>query len=362
MTMLYFILFVILLYLFLYRTDDTIETFMNYKQCRSIPISKRLEEIFREHGINRDNKNWDLYLPCGYTNIENELKNLPVVDNTKKIFGISGCDQIVSKLYLWKTLYHKFGNDYINYFPKTYRFNNEGIKSLFANHKPDMKYIAKKDVQRQTGLKIIHNVNEIRNIRDDKQYLVVQELLNNPFLIDKRKINLRVYLLVTCKDNKTRAYIHSNGFIYYTPVSFDYVSRDKNAHITTGYIDRSVYKNNPLTIDDLYKYLDKKGYNSSTMIQNLGHLFETVMAAVKIPICKNKNLSNGLSFQLFGCDVAPDNNLNLKLIEINKGPDLSAKDLRDDMVKREITYDLLEIVNVIPKQNKTNRFIRLNLA
>jgi hypothetical protein len=359
MNKLYYILFIIIFYILLYKTDDTIEKFTNYKQCSSIPVSKRLEDIFKEHGINRDNDNWDLYLPCGYTNIENELKNLPVVDKTKKIFGISGCDRIVSKLYLWKTLYHKFGNNYVYYFPRTYHFNRSGIKQLVDNHKPGMKYIAKKDVQRQTGLKIIHKLKDINSIINDNKFIVIQDLLNNPLLIDSRKINLRIYFLILCKGGITNAYIHSNGFVYYTNKNYDHNSLDKNAHITTGYIDRKIYQKNPLTIDDLYLYLDKKGHNSNNLKNNIVHLFKTIIDAIKIPICKNSNIAKGVSFQLFGCDIAPDNNLNVKLIEINKGPDLTAKDPRDDEVKKEVTYDLLEIVKVISTQNKKNRFIKI---
>jgi len=360
MNKLYYVLFIILFYVFLYKTDDTIEQFINYKQCKSVPVSKRLESIFKEHGINRDDNNWDLYLPCGYNNIENELKKLNLIDKTKKVFGISGCDKIVSKLYLWKTLHSQFSDSYVNYFPKTYHFNKAGLKKLIDNHKPGMKYIAKKDIQRQNGLKIIHRLKELRNIIDDTKYLVIQELLNNPFLIDNKKINLRIYFLIVCENGTTRGYIHSNGFIYYTPKNFNYDSIDKNAHITTGYIDRNIYKKNPLSIDDLYAYLNKKGYSSETLKNNIIHLFRTIMTAIKIPICKNSNLEKGLSFQLFGCDIAPDNNLNVKLIELNKGPDLTAKDPRDDIVKKEVTYDLLEIVDIIPQQNKNNRFVRID--
>ena len=36
-------------------------------------------------------------------------------------------------------------------------------------------------------------------------------------------------------------------------------------------------------------------------------------------------MDNHFKFQLFGCDVAPDNHLGCKLMEINKGPDLDAE-------------------------------------
>ena len=110
--------------------------------------------------------------------------------------------------------------------------------------------------------------------------------------------------------------------MYYTPKYFNYKSKDKDSHITTGYIDRKVYSKNPLTLYDFYKYLDKNGYNSKLLKDNIKNLFYNIMNALKEPICNNKNLKNTVRFQIFGADVAPDNLLNVKLIEINKGPDL----------------------------------------
>ena len=353
----------IIIFMIIYRIysnrDEKIEDFLNFTQCNKLPVSKRLGNIFEKNDIKRDEKNWDIYLPCGYTYVESELKDIPVLNDKQKIFAIDGCDKIVSKYHLWKTLNNKFGDRYIDFFPKTYPFTRKGLKELMDNHNNGMKYIAKKDVQRQTGLTIIHNIKDLSKIINDRKYLVIQELLNNPFLIDERKINIRIYYLLVCNNGIVDGYVHSNGFMYYTADKFDYNSNSDKPHITTGYIDRSVYKKNPLTIDDFYKYLDKNGYNSKTLKKNIVNLFKTIMEAIKIPICKNNNIKKGVAFQLFGCDVAPDNNLNVKLIELNKGPDLTSKDERDNNVKLEVTNDLLEIVDIIPKQDKDNRFIKL---
>ena len=79
------------------------------------------------------------------------------------------------------------------------------------------------------------------------------------------------------------------------------------------------------------------------------------MKALNIPVCNKSNFKNNTSFQLFGADVAPDNNLNVKLIEINKGPDLNAKDKRDNEVKDKVVRDVFDITGVI-KSNKVNEF------
>jgi hypothetical protein len=353
------ILLLIVLVLF-YKSlkKDSIEDFLNYKRCNTRKLEERLKVIFKEQGVNKDNNNWDLYLPCGYTNVEKELRKLNYLKQNQKIFAIDGCDKIVSKYYLWINLKKKYGDNYTDYMPRTYANNLKDIKKLLKNHKEGNKYIAKKDVQAQTGLHLIHDINDLKPVMYDKKYLVIQELLNNPFLIDSRKINIRVYFLIVCTKGKINAYIHSNGFVYYTPKYFNYESKDKDTHITTGYIDRSIYAVNPLTLKDFYRFLDKSGYSSTSFFNNVKNLFKSLMKALNIPVCNKSNFKNNTSFQLFGADVAPDNNLNVKLIEINKGPDLNAKDKRDNQVKDKVVRDVFDITGVI-KSNTHNEFSKV---
>ena len=146
-------------------------------------------------------------------------------------------------------------------------------------------------------------------------------------------------------------------FMYYTVKNFSYDSLDKDAHITTGYISRDVYKHNPLTLEDFYIYLDKNGYNSNTLKHNIKNLFEKIMSAINLGICNRKLSDTNLLFQLFGTDIAPDNNLNVKLIEINKGPDMGGKDARDNAVKDAVIKDIFKTIGNIP--NKNNGFIEV---
>ena len=42
-----------------------------------------------------------------------------------------------------------------------------------------------------------------------------------------------------------------------------------------------------------------------------------------------------MKFQIFGADIAPDENLNVTIMEINKGPDIGFKDERDGNLKKK---------------------------
>ena len=182
-------------------------------------------------------------------------------------------------------------------------------------------------------------------------------MLKNPFLIDNRKINIRIYLLITCHQNKVTGYIYDDGFIYYTPENYNHFSKNKDSHITTGYISRKVYEKNPLTLHDLYKYMKKKNLNSNILRYNIINLFEKLMSAIYDLTCNKKYFVNNTSFQLFGVDIAPSHDLSVKLIEVNKGPDMSSKDKRDDKLKTNVVKDMLKLVGIIPNHN--NNFIEI---
>lgn len=356
-----YILFILVLSILLYQLKKikmNNESFINYFQCKNTSqvLNNRVKKVFnKEYNFNKIN--WNIYIPCGYTYVENELLKLEFQNKNQIVFAIDGCDNLASKYRLFTLMKLRYGNNYSNYMPITYLNNEKDIMELYKNHKLGNMYIAKKEIQQQKGLNIIENISDIKKIMNDKSYVIIQKLLNNPFLINGYKINLRIYFLITCFNQRINGYIHNNGFMYYTPKIYNNLSSDKNVHITTGYISREIYKKNPLTLYDFYYFLDKNGYNSQKLKKNIINLFEKIMSATNVGICNNSKFKNNFLFQLFGVDIAPDNNLNVKIIEINKGPDMGGKDIRDNKVKDKIIKDLFRTVNVL--KNENNDFIQI---
>ena len=327
--------------------------------------NKLLDEIIKQRYDNQDINNTeknDIYIPCSYNYCEKEAKSFEN-NKGKKIFVIDGCDVLASKITLWKVLKDKFGINATSYMPLTHILEEEMDLNNFISHykqNKDQMYILKNFKQRQEGIKITKDLDEILNGVKNGWYLV-QDYLYDPFLVDKRKTNFRYYLLIICFNGDIKGYIHNNGFVYYTPEYYDKKSSDFKKHITTGYIDRKIYDKNPLTIEDFRKYLDndKKG-NSNIWDKNINELFYNIMCALSDNICNNKKLDETIRFQLFGCDIQPDSKLNVKLIEINKGPDLGAKDERDKQVKRKVQEDVLKIVDPqYINEDQQTQFIRI---
>ena len=361
----------ILIFLYLEKYNLTNKEFFLYKKnilfsrCNDYALGEIMKDVFVKYNIAKDSCNsfkescnkWDIYLPCGYNNVENELNKLNVSHNNQVIFGINGCDSIVSKNNIWHLLNSKYGRIKAStLMPNTYIIENDSDMNLFRKQfNKNKKYILKKNIQRQQGLKITNNINNIYNLIKDKEYRIIQEMLVKPYCINGRKINIRVYMLVVCHNNQTKCYIYNDGFLYYTYNKYNPDSIEDKDNITSGYVPRHVYKENPLTTQDFYKYLNKKGQNSKLLENNIDILFTNLMNAINTSLCNLSKIKSNLTFQLFGADIAPDENLNVHLIEINKGPDMSAKDERDRQLKFNVVEDIFEKIGVI-SNNKTNNF------
>jgi hypothetical protein len=338
---------------------------------------------FYEALVNNNFKSTDnileasLIVPCTYETTEKELlelrkKNIDknIFGNNVRIFMIKNTDYLVSKIELWLKIKEKYGAKIAQtIMPYTWDLNNNNdLKDFRSNFKKNSLYITKNNNQRQEGLLIQDNVDEICNSKD--KYLLVQELLQDPYLINGRKINLRVYcLFIRDSNGNSRTSIYKDGFMYYTADLFAKNNKDFTKNITTGYVDRKVYEENPLTHDDFRKYLDSdrklsdiEKYIKNKNIKLSEYVFTNIYMLLKNVFEIYLNIlginTPGVGFQLYGADVAINDELKPLLMEINKGPDLRAKDGRDKKLKLKLSEDILSSVGLLPN-NKTNNFINM---
>jgi hypothetical protein len=251
-------------------------------------------------------------------------------------------------------------------------YNDDEIKKFKIEYDPNKIYILKKNIQRQEGLKITKDFNEILEATNNG-YIIVQELLQNPYIIANRKTNMRFYVLVVCKNNNMKIYVYNDGFMYYSKSLFQKNNLNMDVNITTGYIDRQIYVDNPLTHQDLIKYLDNPNRTNLSIteqnIKNQKFLISTIyfdrihLLLKKIFIAFYNKLSTttkfnetNTMFQLFGIDIAVDDQLNPTIMEVNKGPDLGAKDERDKKLKHNVIFDLFNLINNV---SESPNFIKI---
>lgn len=347
---------------------NRIKTKWSRNTCEYL-ISDTLNDEIKNNGMIQSENDWNLFFPCGYDNIKNEVNRMPVVNNAK-YFIIENCDEIVAKELLWKHIVSHFDypiaktmmpNGYIMY------DTNDMIR-FEKEYDPSKIYIMKKNIQRQEGLKITKNKHEILKGFENEGYVLVQELLQNPYTISGRKTNMRFYILVVCKSTAMNVFVYKDGFMYYTKDMFKTGSTEEGPNITTGYIERQVYIDNPLTHQDLRMYLDDTNRKNLSEIEQsirnqnikiseiyfsrIYHLIRQVFIAFQGKLTKSTKFNDtNIMFQLFGADIAVDDKLNPTIMEINKGPDLDAKDERDSALKHELVRNMFKIIDTSQMEN-----------
>lgn len=360
----------------IYRIDDELRM-----HVPSIKVNPTMQEIIMKFKDNFDYSNYkdaNLLLFETLNDVDQNLEYLskdPIKLPTSLhyIASIHGIDLLASKstfaYFMSRPMYG--GNSTI--IPETYILSlKEDMHRLIRNFNPHNVYLLKKNSQRQDGIIISRSLSRIlKEKQDNKSFVVCQKCLNNPLLVNKHKINVRIYLLVKIHPKNNNQvidwYIYQNGFVYYAPETFVPNSIDKNKIITSGYIDRKIYDENPMTLHELKIHLGQDKYTK--MFRNIVNAIRSIkMEYSEFFLSSNQNIP-GCKFSLFGCDIAPDENLNVKILEVNKGPDTSYKDERDKAVKFNLILDMFYIIGLldnaksdtikIENLHKTNQFTKI---
>ena len=334
--------------------------FDNFKSTEPI-ISPFIEIInANQYNIVRDFEDANLIFFSDFSYIDQKIKSIPfkkACEGRYYIYAICGSDEMASKSSL--TVYLK-SKGYAHMLPRTYVLNNAAdLRQLKNDHTNDGSiYMVKKNIQRQEGNLITSDIDYILNTSPKDDYVVCQELLQNPYLVNGRKINIRIYMLVISYKGETRFYMYNNGFMYYTPEMFQKNSMERNVNITTGYIDRKVYEENPLTFQDFFTFLGSE--KGSKLLENIQQALGRVRETYENVLTNLNQGLPGVKFNIYGVDIAPDENLEVKIMEINKGPDLSYKDVRDKEVKLNMVFDMFAMVGLKNSDREKNKnFLRL---
>ena len=331
------------------------EGFVNYYKCPRLTVGDLNQKIFKKEGWNRVNKaeNSDLYIPCGYTNAEVEIKTLNPSSPNQVIYSIPGCDQIVSKNRLWELLEKMWGRKGASsIMPESYSLSVKGERDLLrtywtreAHKNKDGRgpvIILKKNVQQKKGLLLTRDWSDIRFARF-RGYVVAQKYLENLYSIQGRKINLRLYLAVKCHKNVKSFFLYNNGKCIYTSKAAGKGggdSLDFETNITSYKLNPAVYQTHPLDLYQLKSHLTSEGLDFDQLYQRIVKIIQQTNKAVEPYLCQQKNLADNPCFQLFGLDVIFTKSLKPYLLECNKGPSLKPLTDGDEILKTEMLRSL----------------------
>ena len=275
-----------------------------------------------------------------------------------------------------------------NHFP----FSNElGTKNnLYKNYflmkqkfPKDFKYMAESYIlpdDKETFLKKIGNKYEIKpnnmwiikpfnlfggsgvelmtSIKDLPEQAVVVKYIYNPFLINLKKFDLRLYTLVTGYA-PLKIYLYNEGLVRFASENYNIDKRNlKNSfiHLTNVAVNKK-YKGDgsvmKWSLTYLINYLKKEQIDFSEIWKKIKDLvIKTFVSITDLAVDQLKNdysfVNHQNLFELYGFDVILDSRLEPYLLEMNANPMLGSTKNVDAETKTNLITDILNVVGIYP--------------
>ena len=176
------------------------------------------------------------------------------------------------------------------------------------------------------GIFVVNNFTEISSRPQNPDGFVVQPLLNDPYLVNGKKFDLRTYVLVT-SITPLRAYIYKEGLVRFASSKYD-----KNA--TRGGKEQQFLTNTSVgkkythlsnltwTYQKLKEYLNQAGIDSDLLFESMNDAIVRTLLAAEFRFLRDFMVNLGgydcqSCFQLLGVDVIFDSQLNPIVIEVS---------------------------------------------
>ena len=324
-------------------------------------------KILKYNGLIRSyyhNNNHNLFIKPFYEN--NLKKRRNKINEYQKVFHFIGNNLFFHKDELYTNyLYMKsyFPNSY-NYMPITYIYpkHKEKIEQKFKNYKLDLNdlWIVKPiDLFSGKGVHIFQSLKE-----EIKGKYVISKYINNPHLINGKKYDLRLYVLVTGL-KPLRIYLNKEGLVRIAADDYSLKSKtidNKFIHLTNTAINKKnkkyVYpKNaddenaNKWNLNTYKNYLKKQNIDTYLIFEKIKDIvIKTIISGQKklVNITSGINISDRSMFNLFGFDILINDNLNPILLEVNTRPFMYIYDCMDKIIKTNLFIDTLNIIGITP--------------
>ena len=262
-------------------------------------------------------------------------------------------------------LHSKYPKDF-HYMPETYCLPrdydiiSEKVQNLDLNDIQNLWLVKPVASSRGRGIRLLTDVESLPK----KNKYIVTHYVYNPHLINGKKYDLRLYLLVTGY-TPLKIYLFDNGLARFCSEKYDLnpeKMQDKYIHLTNYSINKtsenfeqndSVDKEfgDKWTLFTLKNHFEKKGLNFDKVWEKIKDIIVKVVISVSdiaIPLIKQFQLSSGNLFELYGVDILLDETLTPWLMEVNLNPSLNCDSQLDLKVKSHVLTDIFNIIGAIP--------------
>ena len=197
----------------------------------------------------------------------------------------------------------------------TNNINNNSIINTFSNNSANKKSPTNTINKKKKLYSRMYCSNEI----------IIQKYLDNPLLYQKRKFDIRCFVLV---DSNLNVFFCREGHLKSSSKLYDLNSNDKFIHITNHSLQKKCSKfaqyeyGNEMSSDDFKKVMKEDNIpleKFDNMIEEMKYLIKISFKAVGNKLLKIKPV---LCFEIFGYDFILDNDFKPWILEINNNPGL----------------------------------------
>ena len=192
---------------------------------------------------------------------------------------------------------------------------------------------------------------------------ILENYIYNPHLINRRKYDMRIYVLVT-GFRPLKIYIYENGIIRFCSEKYTTDAEKFNnnyIHITNYSVNKAmeIIRKGVKEIDFETKWslMALKGYFIEKKIdfepiwQKIKDIaIKTILSVFDLsgPALKSFKLTSCNLFELYGLDILLDNKFNPWLLECNINPSLNCDTDIDLKLKSKLITDILNIIGLTP--------------
>ena len=308
----------------------------------------------------RGNEEWTILWSSGHI----KLSNYEKLNKFQKMNHFPRSNEITRKDLLYKNLSklkEQFPGTKFDFLPDSYILPNEYsfLKEKMEKNPNQLWIVKPVSLSQGRGIFLTKNISEIPS----NYSYIASRYINNPFLINKKKFDLRIYAFVT-SIVPLRIYRFNEGLTRFSANNYNSDKNDRCAHLTNYAVNKNnknyIQNNEPFDIDyssskwtltSFKQYLEEHNINSELIFDKIDDII------IKTLISSENSLINAISkycafqencFELYGFDILIDDNLNCWLMEVNLSPNLHFDAPIDLKIKGEMIAEIFDIIRVVP--------------
>ena len=243
--------------------------------------------------------------------------------------------------------FREYFPDRYEFYPRTFLYPEEesSFNKYFKKNKGENCFIAKPTSGSQgDGIILINKLTDLpTNHFSAPPELVIQEYIDNPLIIDNKKFDLRLYVVIESV-KPLRAFLCDEGLARFATEDYQKISKDNLRNYYMHLTNYSLNKMSPKfvyseeltemhlgskrTLTSLWKSIEKEGIDKAAILDNIEELIVSFLKSMHPFLLFDYRAAfggkdNGKCFHVLGFDILLDTDLKPWLLEINNNPSLN---------------------------------------